>query len=208
MPGRRSPVRPNRSAISVSVHTWFVTPAIGRSTCSRTTRYLSCSPSPGTSSRRRTRRFAAGTRCTRCTTEAATVRERATQLLADDGQNRPIVVLGDLNDGADAATTQMLFEHPDPRSSRAATRNPTRRRQPSGKPGRSRRPAGAAPHPEVQRAPGDDRPHAGQPRHRAPVEAGRRQGGATDVPSITEDPNERRDAPGSDHRPVFVDIQF
>lgn len=44
--------------------------------------------------------------------EAATVRERATQLLDGQGQQRPVVVLGDLNDEPAAATTQILLGPP------------------------------------------------------------------------------------------------
>jgi len=40
--------------------------------------------------------------------EAVTVRDAATQLLDGKGQQRAVVVLGDLNDGPDAATTQIL----------------------------------------------------------------------------------------------------
>jgi exonuclease III len=32
--------------------------------------------------------------------------------------------------------------------------------------------------------------------------------GATAAPSITGDPRDRRDAPGSDHRPVLADIDL
>jgi endonuclease/exonuclease/phosphatase family metal-dependent hydrolase len=57
--------------------------------------------------------------------EAATVRVAVTAALADDGQNRPLVLTGDMNDTVQAATTQMLlgppgseihtggFDHPD-----------------------------------------------------------------------------------------------
>jgi endonuclease/exonuclease/phosphatase family metal-dependent hydrolase len=40
--------------------------------------------------------------------EAVTVRDTAAQLVAGQGQQRAVVVLGDLNDGPDAATTQIL----------------------------------------------------------------------------------------------------
>jgi endonuclease/exonuclease/phosphatase family metal-dependent hydrolase len=57
--------------------------------------------------------------------EAATVRVAVTKSLANDGENRPLVLTGDLNDTVQAATTQMLlgppgseihtrgFDHPD-----------------------------------------------------------------------------------------------
>lgn len=45
-------------------------------------------------------------------TEAATAREWATTALAGDWTDRPLLVCGDLNDTADAATTQLLFGPP------------------------------------------------------------------------------------------------
>ncbi|MFF2045446.1 endonuclease/exonuclease/phosphatase family protein [Kitasatospora sp. NPDC058170] len=57
--------------------------------------------------------------------EAVTIRDLADQLLHGDGANREVIVMGDLNDGWQAATTQILygppgsqmgttgFEHPD-----------------------------------------------------------------------------------------------
>jgi len=44
--------------------------------------------------------------------EAATVREAATGLLDGQGQQRAVIVLGDLNDEAAAATTQILYGPP------------------------------------------------------------------------------------------------
>ncbi|OLT03143.1 hypothetical protein BJF90_26935 [Pseudonocardia sp. CNS-004] len=44
--------------------------------------------------------------------EAVTVRAVATELLAGDGQNRAVIVLGDLNDEPEAATTQILHGPP------------------------------------------------------------------------------------------------
>jgi endonuclease/exonuclease/phosphatase family metal-dependent hydrolase len=41
--------------------------------------------------------------------EAATVRDRVTSLLDEQGQLRPLIVLGDLNDEPLAATTQILY---------------------------------------------------------------------------------------------------
>jgi endonuclease/exonuclease/phosphatase family metal-dependent hydrolase len=48
----------------------------------------------------------------RRTAEAATVREHANALLAGEGAERAVVVLGDLNDEAQAATTQLLLGPP------------------------------------------------------------------------------------------------
>ena len=44
--------------------------------------------------------------------EAATVRVAATTILGGHGQDRPLVVLGDLNDTPQAATTQLLYGPP------------------------------------------------------------------------------------------------
>lgn len=44
--------------------------------------------------------------------EAVTVRALADQLLHDDGQHRDVIVLGDLNDDWQAATTQILYGPP------------------------------------------------------------------------------------------------
>jgi endonuclease/exonuclease/phosphatase family metal-dependent hydrolase len=44
--------------------------------------------------------------------EAATLRVWATAALADDGENRPLVLTGDLNDTVQAATTQLLLGPP------------------------------------------------------------------------------------------------
>jgi hypothetical protein len=44
--------------------------------------------------------------------EAATVRVAATGLLDGDGQDRAVLVLGDLNDEPNAATTQILYGPP------------------------------------------------------------------------------------------------
>lgn len=58
--------------------------------------------------------------------EAVTMRDLADQLLQGDGTNRDVILMGDLNDGWQAATTQILygppgsqmgsggFDHPDP----------------------------------------------------------------------------------------------
>jgi endonuclease/exonuclease/phosphatase family metal-dependent hydrolase len=48
----------------------------------------------------------------RRTAEAVTVRGLADQLLDNDGKHRPIILLGDLNDEAQAATTQILLGPP------------------------------------------------------------------------------------------------
>jgi endonuclease/exonuclease/phosphatase family metal-dependent hydrolase len=44
--------------------------------------------------------------------EAATLRGWATEALAGNGQARPVIVCGDLNDTPDAATTQLLLGPP------------------------------------------------------------------------------------------------
>ena len=44
--------------------------------------------------------------------EAVTVRGFADDVLDGDGQNRPVLLMGDMNDGPDAATTQILHGPP------------------------------------------------------------------------------------------------
>lgn len=140
--------------------------------------------------------------------EAATVRTRATATLGSDG-DRAVVVLGDLNDEPGAATTELLLGPPGSEIGTAGFAQPDR--------GDAQRLWNLAPLiPEEQRF--------------SRVFRGRRQlidhlllsaalvqrvqaGGVTtgiaaDTPSVTEDPGARRDAPGSDHRPVFADLDL
>ena len=76
--------------------------------------------------------------------EAAGIRSYGTGLLDDQGRQRPVVVAGDLNDEAQAATTQILLGPPAPRSARPATTNPTPATAPGSgiSPRSSRNPSG------------------------------------------------------------------
>ena len=155
---------------------------------------------------------------TRRSAEAVTVRAAATDLLtADDPGNAAgaaaaaVVVLGDLNDEAAAATTQILHG---PSGSEIGTAGYDRPDQ-----GDEQRMWNlAARIPEAQRY--------------SRVYRGRRElidhilvshtlvtkiadgavvteaAGAGPAPSIGDDPRERRDAPGSDHRPVVAEIDL
>lgn len=140
--------------------------------------------------------------------EAATVRERATQLLDGQGQQRAVVVLGDLNDEAFAATTQILHGPPGSEIGTGGFDPPDQ--------GDAQRLWNLAPLiPEDQRF---TRIYRGQRElidhilvsHAVVKVVG--EGDLTVVDtgatSITENPNSRRNEPGSDHRPVFVDIEF
>ena len=137
--------------------------------------------------------------------EAATVRAAATDLLDGQGQDRRLVVCGDLNDVPEAASTQILsgppgseigtdgFSRPDKGDGRRlwnlAARIPAEERF-------SRRHRGRGElidhilvsHALVHRvADGDVRTDAAGP-----------------TPSIADNPSDRRDAAGSDHRPVLA----
>jgi predicted extracellular nuclease len=48
---------------------------------------------------------------------------------------------------------------------------------------------------------------AGDPAQAPPTAAAVQPAGA-DLPSVTDNPNERRDAPGSDHRPVMITLDL
>jgi endonuclease/exonuclease/phosphatase family metal-dependent hydrolase len=138
--------------------------------------------------------------------EATTVRAYANDLLDDQGQERAVIVLGDLNDVPAAATTQILlgppgseidtagFERPDQgdgsRLWNLAPLIPQERRY-------SRRFRGRGElidhilvsHALVQRVEDVDTA-AGEP------------------PSITENPAQRRDEPASDHLPVVARLRI
>ena len=142
--------------------------------------------------------------------EAATVRVAVTKSLANDGQHRPLVLCGDMNDTVQAATTQMLngppgseigtggFDHPDHGDSQRLWNLAPR--MPKGK-DYSRKFRGQKElidHILVSAA-------LVKPLDSITVEA------VVDepLPSITEDPGARRAAPSSDHAPVvatFADL--
>jgi predicted extracellular nuclease len=150
-------------------------------------------------------RFAAYALCRRAA-EAVTVRATACELLAGEGQQRAVVVLGDLNDVSEAATTQILhgppgseigtggFEQPNQgdgqRLWNLAARIPAADRYSRIYRGRRELIDHILASHVVARAVRED-----------DVTAGPR------VPSIDDNPNSRRDQPGSDHRPLVANIQ-
>ncbi|WP_308257757.1 endonuclease/exonuclease/phosphatase family protein [Pseudonocardia lacus] len=145
----------------------------------------------------------------RRTAEAVTVRAAATALLDGQGQQRAVVVLGDLNDEPAAATTQILHGPP---GSEIGTAGFTRPDQGDG----VRLWNLAAQIPEAQRFSRVYRGRGELIDHILVSHAlvGLIPNGAvtTDTtaaaPSITDDPRTRRDAPGSDHRPVLATINL
>lgn len=132
--------------------------------------------------------------------EAAAVRAYATRLLAGDGQHRAVVVAGDLNDEPEAATTQLLhgppgseigtggFDHPDggdgQRLWNLAPLIPANQR-----------------FSRVYRGRGELIDHL-LVSHVLVKAVKMVTTGEIEVPSITDQPGEREDGAGSDHRPV------
>ena len=153
--------------------------------------------------------------------EAAGVRSYVTGLLKGQGQQRAVVVAGDLNDEAEAATTQILlgppgsewgtpgYEQPDAgdgaRLWNLAMRIEATQRYSRKYRGRLE----LIDHLMVSHALRDKvtTVTAGDPAQAPPAaEAVQPAGG--DLPSVTDNPNERRDAPGSDHRPVMITLDL
>ena len=140
--------------------------------------------------------------------EAATVREAATGLLDGQGQQRAVIVLGDLNDEAAAATTQILYGPPGSEIGTGGFDPPDQ--------GDGQRLWNLAPLiPEEQRF---TRIYRGQRQlidhilvsHIIVrvVAEGDVTTSDTAVASIGDNPNNRRNEPGSDHRPVLVDFRL
>jgi endonuclease/exonuclease/phosphatase family metal-dependent hydrolase len=142
--------------------------------------------------------------------EAVTVRATATELLDGQGRQRAVVVLGDLNDEPEAATTQILHGPPGSEIGTGGFNQPDQ--------GDGQRLWNLATRiPELQRF---SRIYRGRRElidhilvsHRAVGAVA--DGGVTTGPapgSITDNPNTRRDEPGSDHRPlvaVLEDVEF
>ena len=141
--------------------------------------------------------------------EAVTVRAAATDLLTAGGtrDGASVMVLGDLNDEAQAATTQILHGPPGSEIGTEGFDRPDQGDQ-------QRLWNLAARIPQAQRF---TRIYRGRPElidhilvSQALValvpDGAVTTDGAGPVPSITDDPGERRDAPGSDHRPVIATI--
>ncbi len=138
--------------------------------------------------------------------EAATVRDYATRLLDGQGDQRAVLVLGDLNDEPEAATTQILLGPP---GSEIGTGGFTQPDQGDGQ-----RLWNLAPLiPAEQRY---SRIYQGRRElidhilasgavARTLTEGDVTSGGATPA-SIGDNPHARADQPGSDHRPLVVEV--
>ncbi|MEV1021596.1 endonuclease/exonuclease/phosphatase family protein [Streptomyces sp. NPDC050264] len=144
--------------------------------------------------------------------EAATVRALADTLIGEDGRRRRVAVLGDFNDEPGAATTQITQGPPGSEIGTPGFGHPDR--------GDAKRLWNVAPLiPEEQRF---SRVYAGR---RELIDhvfvthelVGRITRAGTGVPhetvteprplpSVGEDPGTRRDAPGSDHAPMWIEL--
>jgi endonuclease/exonuclease/phosphatase family metal-dependent hydrolase len=140
-------------------------------------------------------------------TEAVTVRAAATELLAGHGQERAVLVLGDLNDEPSAATTQILQGPP---GSEIGTAGYDQDDQGDGQ--RLWNLAERIPAPQRF-----SRIYRGRPELIDHIFASHlvthavADGGVTAGPvgaSVDDDPNDRRNDPGSDHRPLIANILF
>jgi endonuclease/exonuclease/phosphatase family metal-dependent hydrolase len=138
--------------------------------------------------------------------EAVTVRSLADRLLDGRGGERAVIVLGDLNDEPYAATTQILLGPP---GSEIGTEGFERPDQ-----GDRRRLWNLAPLiPEERRF---TRVYRGRPElvdhvlvsHTLVQRVIRADTTEQAPPSITEFPSARRNAPGSDHRPVVAELDL
>jgi endonuclease/exonuclease/phosphatase family metal-dependent hydrolase len=135
------------------------------------------------------------------TAEAITLRHHATDLLDGHGQDRALVVLGDLNDEPLAATTQILLGPPGSEFETPGFPQPDK--------GDGQRLWNIAPllpdgaYSRIFNGRGELIDHILVSHHLAHVidSAGT---GTTDLPSITSDPLAQRADPGSDHAPVFA----
>jgi predicted extracellular nuclease len=136
--------------------------------------------------------------------EAVTVRAYASRLLAGEGNERAVVVLGDLNDEPAAATTQVLHGPP---GSEIGTRGENQADQ--GDPWRL---WNLAPRITAERR--YSRIHNGRPELIDHILVSRAllkrtpdvHAGFDDLPSVTGDPRTRRDEAASDHAPVTAGI--
>ncbi|MFD4972790.1 endonuclease/exonuclease/phosphatase family protein [Streptomyces sp. NPDC058424] len=139
--------------------------------------------------------------------EDVTVRALADQLLAGDGDARQVAVLGDFNDEPAAATTQILLGPPGSQIGTAGFERPDH--------GDAARLWNLAPLiPEDQRY---SRVQGGQRElidhvlvSHALLHRVERVFTSNEhpLPSVGEDPTERRDAPASDHAPVLAALRF
>jgi endonuclease/exonuclease/phosphatase family metal-dependent hydrolase len=141
--------------------------------------------------------------------EAAALRALADELLAGDGRERDVAILGDLNDEVQAATTQILLGPPGSEIGTPGYDQPDR--------GDAARLWDVAPLiPAGQRY---TRVNSGRRElidhvlvshrlvHRVTAAGtGLPDEGSLRLPSVGPDPAERRGAPGSDHAPVWVRV--
>jgi predicted extracellular nuclease len=135
--------------------------------------------------------------------EAITLRDYVTALSDGQGQQRAVVVLGDLNDEPLAATTQILLGPPGSEIDTAGFRRADA--------GDGQRLWNLAPRiqPEERRF---SRVFNGRPElidhilvsHAVVHRVDAVTTGTADLPSVTVEPGERRDATGSDHAPVIA----
>jgi endonuclease/exonuclease/phosphatase family metal-dependent hydrolase len=141
--------------------------------------------------------------------EATALRALADELLDGDGRGRDVAVLGDLNDGVQAATTQILLGPPGSEI---------------GTPGHDRPDRGDAARlwdvaPLIPAGQRWSRVNSGRRelidhvllshrlvRRASAAGTGLPGEGPPALPSVGPDPGERRGAPGSDHAPVWVRI--
>jgi len=139
----------------------------------------------------------------RRTAEAVTVRDAANRILDGHGTDVPLVVLGDMNDTPDAATTQLLLGPGGSELLSAGASRPDK--------GDGWRlwnlapllPAGSAS--RVYRGRGELIDHVFVSRQLL-TPTNTRLITAGDLPSITDNPSDRRDAAGSDHALIVTDL--
>jgi endonuclease/exonuclease/phosphatase family metal-dependent hydrolase len=138
--------------------------------------------------------------------EAITLREHTSSLLDGHGQQRALVVLGDLNDEPLAATTQILLGPPGSEFGTGGFGQPDR--------GDGQRLWNVAPKLPKRRA--FSRVFNGRPElidhilisHKLALLLDSADTGSTDLPSVTTDPRPRQAAAGSDHAPVLARLRL
>jgi endonuclease/exonuclease/phosphatase family metal-dependent hydrolase len=139
----------------------------------------------------------------RRTAEAVTVRALADELLAGEGRTRPVMVMGDLNDEPQAATTQILLGPPGSELGTAGADRPDK--------GDASRLWNLAPRiPEQERfsrvyhGKGELIDHILVSQSLLAGTQDVHMAHAGPLPSVTDDANARRDAPASDHALLFT----
>ena len=139
--------------------------------------------------------------------EAVTVRAAATELIDTHGQDVAVIVLGDLNDEASAATTQILQGPPGSEIGTGGFTRPDR-----GDAERLWNLAAYIPEPDrYSRTYNGRRELIDHVLATGRITGQLQPGSLTAGPgatSIGDDPNTRRDAAGSDHRPVTLTVDL